>query len=122
MPKGKCSGGDLNPHALRHTPLKRTCLPFHHPSRVSGISTRRRILSMASSSRKHSLHARQPLAASIGDPPQRAIAVFGHEQCAVVRDRDTHGAAPDTLVIHDKAGEKIIVLAGGEAVIETDAD
>ena len=31
----KCSGGDLNPHALRHTPLKRTCLPFHHPSKVS---------------------------------------------------------------------------------------
>jgi hypothetical protein len=30
--KQKCSGGDLNPHALRHTPLKRTCLPFHHPS------------------------------------------------------------------------------------------
>src|SRR5438093_3625389 len=29
---GWCSGGDLNPHALRHTPLKRTCLPFHHPS------------------------------------------------------------------------------------------
>ena len=28
----ECSGGDLNPHALRHTPLKRTCLPFHHPS------------------------------------------------------------------------------------------
>ena len=28
----KCSGGDLNPHAFRHTPLKRTCLPFHHPS------------------------------------------------------------------------------------------
>ena len=24
--------GDLNPHGLRHTPLKRTCLPFHHPS------------------------------------------------------------------------------------------
>jgi len=22
----------LNPHAFRHTPLKRTCLPFHHPS------------------------------------------------------------------------------------------
>src|SRR5438270_8710195 len=27
-----CSGGDLNPHVFRHTPLKRTCLPFHHPS------------------------------------------------------------------------------------------
>jgi hypothetical protein len=32
----KCSGGDLNPHALRHTPLKRTCLPFHHPSLEEG--------------------------------------------------------------------------------------
>jgi hypothetical protein len=31
-PSYKCSGGDLNPHAFRHTPLKRTCLPFHHPS------------------------------------------------------------------------------------------
>jgi hypothetical protein len=30
-----CSGGDLNPHALRHAPLKRTCLPFHHPSFAS---------------------------------------------------------------------------------------
>src|SRR3954465_9142052 len=30
--KEKCSEGDLNPHALRHAPLKRTCLPFHHPS------------------------------------------------------------------------------------------
>ncbi len=42
MPRGgvlkKCSGGDLNPHALRHTPLKRTCLPFHHPSARSGHS------------------------------------------------------------------------------------
>src|SRR5207248_11370595 len=27
-----CSARDLNPHAFRHTPLKRTCLPFHHPS------------------------------------------------------------------------------------------
>ena len=33
----KCSGGDLNPHALRHTPLKRTCLPFHHPSDGLGV-------------------------------------------------------------------------------------
>ena len=27
-----CSRWDLNPHALGHTHLKRTCLPFHHPS------------------------------------------------------------------------------------------
>lgn len=40
-----CSGGDLNPHALRHTPLKRTCLPFHHPSNCCGgrVCSRRRI-------------------------------------------------------------------------------
>jgi len=29
----------LNPHALRHTPLKRTCLPFHHPSGFRGERT-----------------------------------------------------------------------------------
>ena len=30
-----CRRRDLNPHGLRHTPLKRACLPFHHfgPSR-----------------------------------------------------------------------------------------
>ena len=33
MVEKRCSGGDLNPHALRHAPLKRTCLPFHHPSK-----------------------------------------------------------------------------------------
>lgn len=27
-----CWRRDLNPHAFRHTPLKRTCLPFHHSS------------------------------------------------------------------------------------------
>ena len=32
LKKENCSGGDSNPHALRHAPLKRTCLPFHHPS------------------------------------------------------------------------------------------
>src|SRR5689334_23050734 len=37
--EGWCSGGDLNPHALRHTPLKRTCLPFHHPSGIRGERT-----------------------------------------------------------------------------------
>ncbi len=26
-----CAGRDLNPHGLLHTPLKRMCLPFHHP-------------------------------------------------------------------------------------------
>ncbi len=37
----------MNPHALRHTPLKRTCLPFHHPSVVEseGLNLQRRKLS-----------------------------------------------------------------------------
>ena len=30
----KCSGRDLNPHALRHTPLKRTCLPISPPEQI----------------------------------------------------------------------------------------
>src|SRR4029077_5704061 len=42
-----CSGGDLNPHAFRHTPLKRTCLPFHHPS-VERKQTFRRQQALAS--------------------------------------------------------------------------
>ena len=28
--EGWCRRRDLNPHGLRHTPLKRACLPFHH--------------------------------------------------------------------------------------------
>ena len=31
-----CPRGDLNPHTFRHTHLKRTCLPFHHPGRITG--------------------------------------------------------------------------------------
>ncbi len=42
-----CSGRDLNPHAFRHTPLKRTCLPFHHPS-VCGCKIFRELLAIAS--------------------------------------------------------------------------
>src|SRR5205814_6882291 len=44
----KCSGRDLNPHAFRHTPLKRTCLPFHHPSFVRERQTFRRRQPLAS--------------------------------------------------------------------------
>jgi hypothetical protein len=40
--QGTCSGRDLNPQAFRHTPLKRTCLPFHHPSVEREQTFRRR--------------------------------------------------------------------------------
>jgi hypothetical protein len=43
-----CSGGDLNPHALRHTPLKRTCLPFHHPSGGTELVSRTVLLASVS--------------------------------------------------------------------------
>ena len=42
MKQRNCSGRDLNPHAFRHTPLKRTCLPFHHPSVEREQTFRRR--------------------------------------------------------------------------------
>ncbi len=29
-----CREGDSNPHGFLHTPLKRTCLPFHHPGKL----------------------------------------------------------------------------------------
>ena len=50
-----CSGGDLNPHAFRHTPLKRTCLPFHHPSGAGKIE------SGTQESKKHVSHTHLPL-------------------------------------------------------------
>ena len=30
----------MNPHTFRHTHLKRTCLPFHHPGGLSGAPSR----------------------------------------------------------------------------------
>ena len=37
-----CRRRDLNPHGLRHTPLKRACLPFHHFGKnVSFVGVRR---------------------------------------------------------------------------------
>jgi hypothetical protein len=35
---GWCEEGDLNPHALRHTPLKRTCLPIPPSPRTESQS------------------------------------------------------------------------------------
>jgi hypothetical protein len=38
-----CRRRDLNPHGLRHTPLKRACLPFHHFGVCAAGSTTREI-------------------------------------------------------------------------------
>lgn len=32
-----CPERDLNPHTLRHTRLRRTCLPFHHLGMADSI-------------------------------------------------------------------------------------
>src|SRR5258708_34303412 len=55
-------------------------------------------------------------------PPDRAVAVFGEQQRAVMRDRDANGPSPHRGIIDDKAGDKILVFAGGDAVLETNAD
>ena len=34
-----CRRRDLNPHGLRHTPLKRACLPFHHFGTQQDVET-----------------------------------------------------------------------------------
>src|ERR1700730_4315725 len=51
----------------------------------------------------------------IGDPPDRAVAVFGDEQRAVVRHRNTDRTAPDLAVGEHEAGHEILVFAGGFA-------
>ena len=74
----------MNPHALRHTPLKRTCLPFHHPSRCrahragkilphalrrrkSCLAARGKQLSILTCSRNSGLHAEPQEAAPASD-------------------------------------------------------
>ena len=54
-------------------------------------------------------------AALIGNSPDRAAAIFGHEQRAVVRDRDADRPAPYLRVGEHEAGHEILVFAGGLA-------
>jgi hypothetical protein len=54
-----CRRRDLNPHGLRHTPLKRACLPFHH----FGIS-----YEVASRQGMHIIEVGQNPCQSIGGP------------------------------------------------------
>src|SRR5450631_1848943 len=53
------------------------------------------------------------LMARVGDAPHGAVAVLGHEQRAVVGNGHAHRPAPDAAIVHDKTGEKVVVLAGG---------
>src|SRR5882672_6942456 len=48
----------------------------------------------------------------VSDPPDRAVAIFGHEQRAVVCHGDAHRAAPDLTVRHHEAGHEVLILAG----------
>src|SRR5258706_2937206 len=61
-------------------------------------------------------------AAAMGDGPGRAVAVLADEERAVVRDRDPDGTRPDGVVVHDKAGHEILVLAARNAIFKAHTD
>src|ERR1700737_5011242 len=48
----------------------------------------------------------------IGDTPDCAVCIFGHEQRAIMRLRNTEWTTPDLGVGDHKAGHEILVLAG----------
>src|SRR5271168_2782807 len=62
------------------------------------------------------------LLAGVADAPDAAGAVVGDVEGAVVADGDADGTAPDLAVSGDEAGEEVLVLAGGLAVLHGDAD
>src|ERR1035441_2913316 len=63
-----------------------------------------------------------PLLTGIGHMPHGAAPVVGDEQRPVLSDRDPHRAAPDLAVGSDKAGQEVVVLAGGVAVVQGNVD
>ena len=68
------------------------------------------------------LFVRRPRStASIGNPPDRAVAVFGYQQCAIVRHRHANRPAPNGLIISDKPGHEVIIFARGHAIIKPKA-
>src|ERR1700687_1696242 len=56
------------------------------------------------------------------NPPDRAVAVFRHQQCTVMRYGYADGPPPYLGIVDDKAGDKILVLAGRHSVLEANPD
>ncbi len=58
--------------------------------------------------------------AGVGDAPQRAVAVLGEQQRAVMRRRHANRTAPHAVGIGDEAGDEILVAAVRHAVAQVD--
>src|SRR6267142_5643828 len=63
-----------------------------------------------------------PFNHSMADAPDRAVAVLGDQQRAVMGDGDPDRASPDLAVIDDEAGDEILVFARRLAVLEADTN
>src|SRR6202140_1372132 len=58
----------------------------------------------------------------VGHAVDDSVAVIAEQQGAVLREGNLDGASPDILMIGDEADHKILVLAGGFAIFEGEAD
>src|ERR1700722_19000988 len=63
--------------------------------------------------------SRSPL---VSDAPDRAVTVLRDQERAVARDRDADRASPHIGIAGDKAGHEVLIFAGRNAVLHTDAD
>src|ERR1700690_1707711 len=59
---------------------------------------------------------------SSADAPERAVAVLGEDERAVLRLCDPDRPAPDRRVVDRKAGDEILVFAGRHAVFHDRPD
>src|SRR4051812_41617067 len=59
---------------------------------------------------------------SVRDPPDRAVAVFGYEQRAVMRHGDADRPPPYFGIADHEASDEILVFARRDSVLETDPD
>src|SRR5262249_56024830 len=56
-------------------------------------------------------------AAGIGDTPDRAAAILGDKQRAILADGHADGPAPHCSVVDDESGDEILVLTGWHTVL-----
>ena len=110
-----CSGQDSNLHALRHTPLKRVCLPIPPPEqKVEGRRTKR-----DRNSRVQHRNGRGPRKPT-GRPPRASEPLAGGETLGERRGEE--GTTVDHPRVNLDQGGARIELLGGAGDIGDPAD
>src|SRR5215472_10235515 len=68
------------------------------------------------------MHALSLEAARVSDAPNSTVAVLSDQQSAIMGYGDADRSAPNALIVHNEAGQKVIVLTRGHAMVKPDAN